>query len=252
MRLIELEHGAARAVVHTLGATVVAYDPGAGPVLWVSERTTMIPGTAIRGGIPVCWPWFASVRSPSHGVARTRLWHLERRSPNTARFVLEHDDTTLALWPHRFRLELDVTLHAKALRVALTHHNVDREAVRCSGALHSYLRAQTATAEVEGLSGCARFDKVDGSTGVQHGPVRFTGEVDQIFRGVRGPVHLGKVQVRSSSDEVVVWNPGAAKGATMADVSDPGAFVCVEAAQITEVVVPPGGAHTLWTELLRG
>ena len=251
MRIVELEHGRATATVHTLGATVLSYDPGGGDRLWVSERASFVPGKAIRGGIPVCWPWFANAGTPSHGLARTRVWAVQQHDADSVRLTLQHDESTLALWPHPFRLELDVRLAGDHLRAALTHHNLDASPVACSGALHSYLRAHTASAEVLGLEGARRSDKVDGSEGVQRGPVTFTGELDQVFRGVPGPVRLGGVEVRSSTDEFVVWNPGADKGATMADVSDPGAFVCVEAAQFSTVHVPAGGRYTLWTELRR-
>jgi hypothetical protein len=166
---------------------------------------------------------------------------------------------TRALWPHAFELTLQITV-GTTLRLALTTRNMGDAPFQITQALHSYLAvADIAQATVTGLGGCNYIDNATGAQGAvrqQVGGVRFEAEVDRIYTGA--PAELALVdgarqrQLRISSAgsrTAVVWNPGAALAARMADLSDGDhrRFVCVETAHAADevVTVPPGEEHRL-------
>lgn len=254
---IVVEHARGTARVSPIGATVLGFKPAEGPeLLWVSPKARFEVGAAIRGGIPVCWPWFANEGGPpAHGVARTRLWSVAAaRSDADATelvFALEDDASTRAVWPHRFRFLLTVRV-GDALTVSLSHENLDAAAVRCTGALHAYFAVSDARrSSVTGLEG-PFFDKVAGVAGTQVGPARFDGETDRVFACGPGALTLrdGERAVRltrGGSRTAVLWNPGPAKAAAMDDLRTAEGFVCVEAANAGSdaVTIPPGGTHSL-------
>ena len=80
--VVEMTHAGARAVVSIQGGQVLSYvpTPGAQDVLWLSPVARIVPGKSIRGGIPVCWPWFgphaADGALPAHGFVRTAMWSI--------------------------------------------------------------------------------------------------------------------------------------------------------------------------------
>jgi glucose-6-phosphate 1-epimerase len=267
---LQVRNAHAEAVVSLYGAQVLSYRPmGAeADVLFLSERASYEAGKAIRGGVPVCWPWFGpdpqGLGRPSHGFARTRLWSVLNTCATPAsetRMTLALRDTpdTRALWPHAFELTLQITV-GTTLRLALTTRNTGDAPFQITQALHSYLAvADIAQATVTGLGGCNYIDNATGAQGAvrqQVGGVRFEAEVDRIYTGA--PAELALVdgarqrQLRISSAgsrTAVVWNPGAALAARMADLSDGDhrRFVCVETAHAADevVTVPPGEAHRL-------
>jgi len=266
--LVRNRHAEARLSLH--GGQMLAFRPLAadGDLLFLSERAVFQPGKAIRGGVPVCWPWFGpdplNQGRPAHGLARTRLWSLRGATDEPGgetRIMLGLTDTadTRALWPHAFDLSLCVTVGAE-LQLALTTRNTGPAPFTLTQALHSYFSvADIAQAEVHGLDGIAYLDKAAGAGGAvqqQSGAVRFDPEVDRIYTGapprlaLRDGALARTVDLRSEgSRTAVVWNPGAAIAAGMADLPD-GAyrrFVCVETANAADEVVTllPGQAHTL-------
>lgn len=251
-------HGSAR--IALLGANVMHYQPAGGePLLWLSPKSRFVEGTAIRGGIPICWPWFAKAHpdKPSHGVARTRLWtHVKTtESAEGTEVVLElrDDATSRALWPHAFRLELRVSVGV-ALGLTLVHQNLGDQTVECTGALHAYLAVSDIDAvHVEGLGKTPYFDKIAGLETRQPGAVTVSGPIDRVYRNTEDAVTLvdGGSRVRMSkfgSRSTVVWNPWTG-AADMADVPDDGyrEFICIEAANAGDdiVSIAPGGEHRL-------
>jgi glucose-6-phosphate 1-epimerase len=278
-----------RAETSVYGAQVLAWDPSSSsssspspssfssPVLFCSPRTAWGGGKAIRGGIPVCFPWFGAQRrpasaalaatggsppSPSHGFARTRPWYLERIAEEQGRiiavFLLVSDDDTLAWWPFAFEARLTAVFGA-ALSVSLEVTNVDDQPFSYEAALHTYLGvSDVEQVEVHGLAGTRFIDKTDGEAVGSHGrdPLMIAGEVDRVFFGTKQPVvvhdrALGRTLrvEKTGSSATVVWNPGLVKASALADVG--GAlwrqFVCVETAQVypTPVTLPPGARHTM-------
>lgn len=255
--------GAAHVYLH--GAHVTHFQPaGEQPVLWVSKDSNFTEGKPIRGGIPLCWPWFGPHRTdttrPLHGFARIRSWTIistAQLSDGRSRVELglEHDAATLALWPYEFSLRLTVTV-GRDLEVALTTTNTGRNPFTYDDALHTYFAvADVRQAVVEGLDGVAYFDKVaPGGNKVQAGAVTISGETDRVYAatGARTIVDAaGRRSIAitaSGARATVVWNPWIAKAKAMADFGDeewPG-MLCVESANCLDVPVTllPGTAHT--------
>jgi glucose-6-phosphate 1-epimerase len=262
-------HATATIALH--GAHVMAFQPhGHQPVLWVSAKSAFRPGKAIRGGIPVCWPWFADHPTdrtkPAHGLVRAAPWSLVgtevvEEDATRVRFRLADDDATRALWSHRFELELAVTVGG-SLDVALAIRNAGDAPFTSGGALHSYLTVADVTqVAVHGLDGCTYVDKVNRlAREVQRGPVRIDAETDRVYVDTTGECVIDDPGLRrritvakAGSRSTVVWNPWRAKAASMADFGDdeyPG-MVCVEAANAGDDVVsiPAGGRHLLRTTI---
>ncbi len=250
--------------VHDQGAQVTRWAPtGADPVLYVSTAVRLETGAAIRGGVPVCWPWFGPGRAagmePAHGFVRTAPWELVERVDADDAVTFTHRVTsrtaTSPHWPHSYALELR-SRFGRRLEISLTSTNTGDTPVDLEEALHAYLVVgDIRQVTLEGLDGKPFFDKVTGTERHQSGPVGFTRETDAVFRTsqpvtVVDPV-LGRRLVVSTdgASNVVVWNPWAEKAAEVADIGDGDwlRFLCVEGANVFEnaVGLAPGGSRTL-------
>ena len=270
--VLEIDHPTASARVALHGAQIMEWQPaGQQPVLYLSPQSAYQEGKAIRGGVPLCWPWFGPDKSdpslPSHGFARTRFWNLSASAEDengvSLRLTLTDDEKTRKLWPSPFRLEMEMRI-GKELYLALHMTNTGTEPVSISGALHTYLAVgDIREVRLEGLDGTEYLDTVGPhQRRHQNGDVVFEGEVD------RGYFTSADVQVKdaalqrvvtvhgSGSACRVVWNPWIAKAAALADLPDEDylRFVCVETANAWEdaVTIPPGASHTLATTLSVG
>ncbi|WP_166804608.1 D-hexose-6-phosphate mutarotase [Cryobacterium algoritolerans] len=258
------QHGSAELYLH--GAHLVAWTPFAGrPVLWLSEAGVFTEAKAIRGGVPICFPWFGANRldpvAPAHGFARLAEWELvgARDDGQAVAVTLRLSDspaTRATAWPHRFEALYTVTVGAR-LTLALTVTNRDTDAVGFEEALHSYLAVDDIRAtEIGGLEGAPYLDQLHGmSVETETGPVRFTAETDRIYLdspaativtdGSRRTVSIATGGSRST----IVWNPWIAKAASMGDFGDDEwtGMVCVESANVREnrVQLEPGESHTL-------
>lgn len=231
-------------------------------LLYVSPLATAAPGKAVRGGVPVIFPRFdeneAEPGVPRHGFARTRRFEHTATGPDGVRLTLGHGGEAPEDFPP-FRLELDLTLGARALTVTMGVHNLGSTAFRMTVALHTYLRVRDIGAvEVRGLHGRRYFDKVTG------GPERvesaesvvIRSEVDRIYADV-GELELidapRKLRITQEGfRDAIVWNPGPAAAAKMSDFPDAGykEMLCIEAGSVREAVrLEPGaafrGAQTL-------
>jgi|SRR5665213_486218 glucose-6-phosphate 1-epimerase len=244
------------------GAHVVSWvDPSGQERLYLSPRARYGPGEAIRGGIPVIFPQFATGPLPKHGFLRTRRWSLVANLGDSATFHITDDDETRALWPHRFRAELSVEL-AEMLTVSLVIRNSGDSKFSFTAALHNYLAVtDVQQAAVEGLSGLVYIDKVlDGTRCVEEGAeLRIRGETDRIY--VSGPRQVAVSSALGSSSTVVgadgfgdwvVWNPWRELSASLADMEpdDYLEMLCVEAARISDPVVLTPGATWSGTEVI--
>jgi glucose-6-phosphate 1-epimerase len=260
--LVELRHGGATASVSLLGATVLHYQPRDGlPVLFVSRESAFAAGRPIRGGIPVCWPWFGPHPTdstlPSHGFVRTAMWSVEETETGSedggeaeVTLRLISSEETRAIWPHPFDLRLTVSL-GPALTVSLeaTHPALDgapsgaRDGApyTITGALHTYLAVGDAErVAIRGLERTRYVDKVDGGREKtsRAEPVTFAGNTDRVFLDttatctVDDPVLGRRVRIaKRGSPVTVVWNPGRDKGLAVADIGEAWRhFVCVETA----------------------
>lgn len=232
MEIIELTSDDASARVAARGAQVLDAGLRGVPLLWLSPLVldqVQNPGQAVRGGVPVCFPWFGRRQGMlAHGFARNRDWRLAERSSDRVVFALDDDDETRALWPHRFHAELALRLD-EALNFDFTVTNRDDAAFTFTYALHSYF----AVTEPDGVDG------LDG----------FTIPIDAVFERapdrlvLRGADRRITIESRNMAS-AVVWNPGPN------DVPDIGEewrdFVCVERGNIgaAAVTLDPDQRHT--------
>ncbi|AKC88289.1 epimerase [Pseudoxanthomonas suwonensis] len=254
----------AKAAVSLFGGQVVSFAPaGQADVFWLSPLRASLP-TPIRGGAPVCWPYFGrqgqTNEVPAHGFVRTLPWQLvaaRREADGTV--VLELEPPALQDLALRLRMQLRI---GRTLEQRLSTTNTGPAPVRFTEALHNYFRvSDVAAVRIEGLDGLTFLDKNDGGNAhVQRGhwdlhDPRDPGRADRLFPGAGGSYRLVDPGLRRRIDldvqdgrSVVVWNPGEAGAARMADV---GAhwreFVCLEAANAGPDVVElaPGATHAL-------
>lgn len=232
-----------RAAIALQGAHLLAWQPvGQKPVIWLSSETAFEPGTAIRGGVPVCWPWFGPAGKPSHGFARNLPWELTAHSETdeavSLTLTLKDSAETRKHWPHAFTLHAHFTLGASCTIELESHGDFET-----TSALHAYFEVGDITnVAVEGL-GQAYLDKVlGGEKGVLNGALTFVGETDRIFTApeaeslIVDPQLTRKIRVKhSGNSDVVSWNPGAKNSASMKDMADDGykTMVCVETAAVS-------------------
>jgi len=249
------DHASAEMYLH--GAHLTAFQPrGAMPVLFMSRKSWFEPNKPIRGGVPVCFPWFGpkvgSPESPAHGYARIRDWDLEscaRQPDGTVRvgFALDADECALRLAFGVGRsLEMDLEVRAKT-------------AFSFEEALHTYfLVGDVRKVGVEGLDNVDYLDKTDSFRRKTQAPepIRITGETDRIYLNTRGacvirdPLLERTIRVeKEGSDTTVVWNPWVAKAKAMPDFGDDEwpRMVCVETANVKAdaVTLEPGADHTM-------
>lgn len=255
-----------RAVVALHGAHVLSWTTADGRErLYLSPEALFDGHSAIRGGVPVCWPQF-NTRGPlaKHGFARTLPWAAapEARDAADGTLALElHDsETTRAVWPHAFSLRLTLALAPRHLRLTLEVANGGDSALNFTAALHSYLRVDDiADVRLLGLQGAARWDAVrDAHHAEAADALRFENEFDSVYAAPPAPLRLvqpsGALQIEQSPSctETVVWNPGAVLSAKLADLPDDGYrhMLCVEAASIdTPVLLAPGAKWQGWQQL---
>jgi glucose-6-phosphate 1-epimerase len=266
--VLEITHPTCTARVALHGAHLMEWTPaGQKPVLYMSPQAIFEEGKPIRGGVPVCWPWFGANETdaslPAHGFVRIRFWELTESSENssgvTLKFALQDNEETRKLWPHAFRAELEMRLGA-AMHLALRMINPGTTPFEITGALHTYLTVgDIHRVTVEGLDGTEYLDTVGGRRDMhtQVGDVKFDREVDRNYHT------SGEVRVQDAawnrtitvqpfgSHTAVVWNPWIEKSKKLADLPDDAyqGFVCVETANAwrDRVIVAPGAEHTLAT-----
>lgn len=263
--VLRIEGPVADARIALHGGHIMEWTPrGDRPVLYLSPAMSFLRGEAIRGGIPVCWPWFGphpqDPQLGSHGLARGRFWRWdsihEDENGVRVRMDLRDDAETLALWPHAFHLTIDIHV-GKTLEVRLTTRNTGKGPFVVGGALHTYLRVgEIRRVRIEGLQGKVYLDTVGSPREHrQSGAVIFDREVDRIYRHGGGCRVVDEAWCReievtqSGAKDVVVWNPWSKKGAGLRHLSPGGFhdFVCVEAANADGnlPLVEPCGAHTM-------
>lgn len=238
------------------GAHVTSFIPtGQEEVLWLSPDAVFRPDKAIRGGIPICWPWFSAhptdPTQPSHGYARISQWEIAATSmptPDTAQLLLTLPGCALK-----------ITVSDK-IDLQLTTTNDTAEPLTLTSALHTYLQiSDISNIRVEGLNGTNYLDDVDDSqTKSQSGDLTIDQEVDRRYENTTGDilVHDQNRTVRitkTGSRSTVVWNPWSNRAAKIADMPDDGyqTMLCIEAANAGSdiITLAPGASHTLGTTI---
>ena len=263
---------ACTAELFTHGAHLTLWQPvGTEPVLFLSPESKFEKGAAIRGGIPVIFPWFGArtgtpesprTDGPSHGFARITEWDVSFAAvvgeDLHLALTLVPDENSRALGYDRFRVALQFTL-GRSLTVKLTVANEDDVPLRFEEALHTYLHVGDATQiAVRGLQGTEFLDKPDGfKRKVQsEEPLRFERETDRVYLNTEATVSVDDpvlkrtlVVEKVGSHTTVVWNPWSELSHKLADMSDEGwrEMVCVETANASEgaLVLEPRSLHTM-------
>lgn len=255
---IEVRNAAAKCRISLYGGQVLSYIPTGSrhDLLFLSKQAYFATGKAIKGGVPICWPWFGADPEnrgrPAHGFARNSLWSVgktEQIAPDRTRITLRlrDDAATRALWPHAFELLLVITV-AEALELQLVTRNLGDHPLQITQALHTYFSVDDiARVRVEGLDGATYLDKVkDFAAARQSGAVTFDQEVDRIYRGVGDTLHVvdpagsRTIEITAeNSTTAVVWNPWRDIARNMADLGDDDyrCLVCVETANAADEII---------------
>jgi len=257
----------ALADIYLHGAQVTSWKPGgAGEVIFLSEHSHWQDGRAIRGGIPICFPWFRGKAgdplAPAHGFVRTREWRLDSVTVDENGSVIvacstESDESTRRWWPHEFRLVNRVTI-GSVLRLELIAQNIGFDPLSFEEALHTYFRVGDAeNVRVRGLDQIRYLDNADGNREkVQSGDLEFAAVTDNAYINTHGPVelidqtlHRTILTQKESSATTVVWNPWQQGAASLSDFGNDEwrRMICVEASNIlgAAVSLEPGEEHTM-------
>jgi glucose-6-phosphate 1-epimerase len=240
------------AVVLLQGAQLVSWKTSGGVErLFLSEQAHYAVGTAVRGGVPVVFPQFANQGAlVKHGFARTQPWalHSVDTTETDALLILRlvSNETTKALWPFDFELELSLRFSSQRLDMELAVTNTGDKPLSFTAALHTYLKiADVAAVRLEGLSRLRFRDAVANTVQVDRGDsVHVDGELDRIYFDAARPLMMrcadaaaDQVEVSQTGfKDVVVWNPGPVNSAALSDMPDDGwrHMLCVEAALVNE------------------
>ena len=268
---IEVSNDRASALISTYAGQVLSFRPKglADDLLFLSERAYYQQGKAIKGGIPICWPWFGAdpdgLGRPAHGFVRNRQWSVlgaETSNGAETKLVLGLQDTpeTREIWPQAFELRLEIVV-GSSLGLTLITKNRGEQAFTLTQALHTYFKVgEVDRVKVLGLEGKDYLDKVDhGNRKTQTGAVQIGDEVDRVYVDVDGkliiqdPVLQRQISITSSgSKTAVVWNPWIRIAAEMADLEDEDyrRMLCVETANAAQDIVDlaPAGEYRLQVE----
>jgi len=268
LAVVEIANTLAVATVALQGAQLLSWVPrGEQPVIWRSRDARYVTGQSIRGGVPVCWPWFGPHATqpsfPAHGFARTVPWQVceTKTLEDGATFVVfrvMRTDATDVFWPHTSELELGITVGV-TLEFDLVTRNTGTESITIGDALHSYFSVSDVRhIAVEGLENCPYIDKLDSDKRKQQaGPVTFSAETDRIYLDasadclINDPGMQRRIRInKRGSRSTVVWNPWIDKAERMGDMGENGYLnmVCVESTNAADdvVTIAPGDEHHLW------
>jgi glucose-6-phosphate 1-epimerase len=252
--------------VYLLGGQVTRWKPaGAEEVLWLSQHSLFQVGKAIRGGVPICFPWFGAKaddpKAPSHGFVRNREWQLESVKAHggavSVSLLTCSDPSTTPFWSADFELRLLATFGAQ-LTLELQLTNTGSQPVRAEEALHAYFTvADPRQISISGLESTDYIDKTEGNAlKTQSGETKITSETDRVYLNtlheveILDPVLKRRITIKKENSlNSVVWNPWIEKAHSLSDFGDEEwkQMVCVEPSNVAKhaVLIPPGRQHTL-------
>ena len=267
--IADIKNHLANASIALQGAHLMTWAPeDAQPVIWMSPVAKFASGKSIRGGVPICWPWFGPHATessfPGHGFARTVPWEIistESAGDGSTHIAFRIFDSEAgsAQWPQPTEAEMRMRI-GKSLELELITRNTGTSVITIGDALHTYFAVgDVRKTTVLGLDGCDYLDKVDGGKRKrQDGAVTIDSEVDRIYfdQGqdcVIDDDAMGRrIRIeKRCSHSTIVWNPWVEKCVKMGDFgSDDGylGMICVESANAADdvVTIAPGESHALW------
>ena len=248
------------------GAHVTSWKPvGGEEVLFLSSQSRWAQGHAIRGGVPVCFPWFGGKAddptAPAQGFVRTTAWQLESIAQVggavTVSMFTESDEGTKRWWPAEFRLVHRATFGSE-LSLELVVTNTGGTSLRFEEALHAYHRVgNIEKTRVRGLDTVHYFDKTDSNRKkMQHGEIVIVSETDRVYLDTRDPIELEDPVLRrrtrvtkENSRTTVVWNPWVQKAHSLSDFADDEwmQMICIESSNVSDFAVDlaPGQQHKM-------
>jgi glucose-6-phosphate 1-epimerase len=257
--------------IYLHGAHVTSWKPaGREEVLFLSSQSRWEHGRAIRGGVPICFPWFGTKaddpKAPAHGFVRTKAWQLESIAQAgdgvTVSMFTESDEDTKRWWPAEFHLAYRVTF-ASELRLELVVSNTGKTSLRFEEALHAYHRVgNILNTRVGGLDTVQYIDKADSDRKkIQHGEIAIVSETDRVYLNtidaikLEDPVLRRRTRVaKENSRTTVVWNPWVQKALSLSDFADDEwmQMICIETSNVSDfgVDLAPGQQHRM-TALVR-
>ncbi len=263
---VDIHTAQAEATVYLHGAHVTHYQPkGQSPVLFMSGKSMFEAGKPIRGGVPICFPWFGpksgDPKAPGHGLVRQKDWVVEaatRQADGSVEvtLALTSDDAMLKDWPHEFTARFIVCVGA-ALELTLEITNRSAATCRYEEAMHTYLAvADVRTVGITGLGGTTYIDKVRSMERFAEGaaPIAIAGETDRVYLNTQAAVTVSDPAARrritvskEGSNTTVVWNPWIAKAGRMPDFGPDEwpRMLCIETCNAADnaVELEPGATH---------
>lgn len=255
---VSVSNSHAEALISLYGGQLLSYKPHNAntDLMFCSEHAYYQQGKAIKGGVPICWPWFGADPEnkgrPAHGFARNSMWQISETTCNADEesvitLTLTDSANSRTLWPHSFILSLQITI-GESLGLTLTTRNTSQQSFTITQALHSYFQVgDIQQVSVEGLSGVTYLDKVDNfASKQQEGAIKVNSEVDRIYTDFSGRLLIEdsalnrQIQISSDGSQTsVVWNPWSEICAGMADLDDDAYrhFICAETANAADDIV---------------
>lgn len=272
LKFLDIDNDFATAKIAMQGAHVMAWQPKheAKPVLWLSDRARYVHGRSIRGGVPICWPWFGAHPTDStlcpHGFARVMPWDLIESTTlenGATRLVLQIINTPVAQkqlsYPYALTLTIDI---GDTLKMSLSTTNRGNQPFMIGEALHTYFHVSDVEhIALSGLEGAEYSDKVlNYDRYTQQGLVRFNSEFDRVYVNtkdvcvIEDPGFNRIIRIaKSGSNSTVIWTPWEEKAHQLGDMGNDDSWrrmICIESANALEnmVMIPPNQTHTLEVE----
>lgn len=262
--LFVLKHPLFSATISEFGGQLLNFEPiDSQPLVWLSNSAKLDCSKPIRGGAPICWPWFGPAPThfegePQHGYARNLSWQLESLTES-------EEQVNLVLTPKlpeplneklQLALKLEYTFN-KAAEITLSTTNVGNHAFELSAAIHTYLNIPSSPdTEIPDLLNCVYMDKLTNSIEQQSEPFQLNQAMDRIYHYQDANLEVvnknTKVQITNDGhDSIVVWNPWKQGSEAMVDFDDNGylSMLCVESALTRGYSLMPGNTHKLKQKL---
>ena len=265
---LSISHVHCQAKISLYGGQVLQFKPtGHKDVLWLSKKAHYQSGKAIRGGIPLCWPWFGAndkqtteLKAGNHGFARQLPWQVESIEADESGVTLvlvlagEHQHP---LWPNAYHLR-QTLFFGQNFKQTLAMTNLSQENAQYSTALHSYFTvSKPSDVSIDALTGLEYHDKLTASSSIQQQRVSCVGEIDREYHSATKMIIVDEkwqrqIEITSKNcQQWVLWNPGVELANTMADIHANGEqeYVCLEAANTSWQELPAGKTVVIYQEI---